>query len=339
MLHTLLSFIVSANEYVLCKLLGFVTGCKFATAALRPGCVNVTGEETPNIFASTCTMELKLPLHFSGSAQFDLCLKAVLDSSSFNTVWEFFVINHYLDSSFIDTIVASLYLNEMSSCLLLFKNARGTVLPYFTLWILLIAYVSKEKGAKFSSPWRLKKSRLISIISYLMNACLANSGCVSICCFLLKWVLNLGYSSTSLIIFCIMQISVIFWLKVGVSETGFNIKKEIFYNYPAFWTLLDWVYSILLWQEHICVLCFQKISIQSPQRVLLWFDPHPSGKSCLASYFSFNPLPPPPPPPPFCVRPKYTKTVQHFSQQDAFRIWTHDIELFTYGTCKYNGYM
>ena len=84
--HMLLNFISSANEDVLCKLLGLVTGCRSNTAALLRGCVNVSVEDTPNIFASTCTMELKLPLYFSGYAQFDLCLKAVLDSSSFNTV-------------------------------------------------------------------------------------------------------------------------------------------------------------------------------------------------------------------------------------------------------------
>lgn len=84
--HMLISFIASANEDVLCKFLRFVTGCKSTTAALRPGFVNVTVEGTPNIFASVCTMELKLPLHFSGFVQFDLCLKAVLGSSSFNTV-------------------------------------------------------------------------------------------------------------------------------------------------------------------------------------------------------------------------------------------------------------
>ena len=82
----LLSFISSANEDVLCKLLGFITGCKSVTAALRPGCIRVTVEDTPNIFASTCTMEFKLPLHFSSSEQFDASLNAVLDSSSFNTV-------------------------------------------------------------------------------------------------------------------------------------------------------------------------------------------------------------------------------------------------------------
>ena len=80
----LLSFISSANEDVLCKLLGFITGCKSVTAALRPGCIRVTVEDTPNIFASTCTMEFKL--HFSSSEQFDASLNAVLDRSSFNTV-------------------------------------------------------------------------------------------------------------------------------------------------------------------------------------------------------------------------------------------------------------
>lgn len=54
-------------------------------AALRPGCV-VSVEDMPNIFASTCMIELKLPLHFSDSAQFDACLNGVLGSSSFPTV-------------------------------------------------------------------------------------------------------------------------------------------------------------------------------------------------------------------------------------------------------------
>lgn len=84
--HMLLSFIASANEDVLCKFLGFVTGCKSATSALLPGCVNVSIEDTPNIFASTCTMELKLPLHFICFEQFGACLNAVLGNSSFNTV-------------------------------------------------------------------------------------------------------------------------------------------------------------------------------------------------------------------------------------------------------------
>ena len=85
-IQMLLGFIDNAQGEVLCMLLGFITGCKSATAALRPGCVNVSVEDMPNIFASTCMMELKLPLHFSNSAQFDACLNAVLGSSSFSTV-------------------------------------------------------------------------------------------------------------------------------------------------------------------------------------------------------------------------------------------------------------
>ena len=78
-IQMLLGFIDNAQEEVLCMLLGFITGCKSTTAALRPGCVNV--EDMPNIFASTCMMELKL-----NSAQFDACLNAVLGSLSFSTV-------------------------------------------------------------------------------------------------------------------------------------------------------------------------------------------------------------------------------------------------------------
>ena len=49
-----------------------------------------------------------------------LNLKAVLNSSSFNTVLNtvFFAINHFFDSSALDTIAACLYLNEMSAFLL-----------------------------------------------------------------------------------------------------------------------------------------------------------------------------------------------------------------------------
>ena len=49
----LLGFIENAQEEVQCMLLGFVTGYKSATAALNPGCVNVSVDNTPNIFAST----------------------------------------------------------------------------------------------------------------------------------------------------------------------------------------------------------------------------------------------------------------------------------------------
>lgn len=82
----LLSFIDNAKENVLCMFLGFVTGCKSSTTALRPGCVNVTVEDTPTIFASTCMMDLKLPLNFNSNVQFDACVNAVLGSSSFSTV-------------------------------------------------------------------------------------------------------------------------------------------------------------------------------------------------------------------------------------------------------------
>jgi len=64
------SFISTANEDVLCKLLGFITGCKSVTAALRPGCIRITVEDTPNIFASTCPL-----VHAQDSMQ--VCIKQV----------------------------------------------------------------------------------------------------------------------------------------------------------------------------------------------------------------------------------------------------------------------
>ena len=60
----LLSFISSANKDVLSQFLGFITRCKSAAVALHSGCTRVTVEDTPNIFASTCTMEF---IHFSSS--------------------------------------------------------------------------------------------------------------------------------------------------------------------------------------------------------------------------------------------------------------------------------
>lgn len=61
----LLSFIVSVNEDVLCKFLGFVIGCKFVILVLFLGCVNVSVEDILNIFVLICIMELKLFLYFS----------------------------------------------------------------------------------------------------------------------------------------------------------------------------------------------------------------------------------------------------------------------------------
>ncbi|XP_028412494.1 uncharacterized protein LOC114535330 [Dendronephthya gigantea] len=84
----LLLFIKNAKEGVLRQLLCFVTGCKSTTAALKPGCVSVCVEDIPDIFASTCVLELKLPLHFSSSTfeQFEACVNAVIDSDTFTTV-------------------------------------------------------------------------------------------------------------------------------------------------------------------------------------------------------------------------------------------------------------
>ena len=82
----LLEFINNAKKEVLCQFLCFVTGCKSTTAALRPGCVDVSVEDVSDIFASTCVLELKLPSHFNSSEQFKDCISAVIDSNTFTTV-------------------------------------------------------------------------------------------------------------------------------------------------------------------------------------------------------------------------------------------------------------
>jgi hypothetical protein len=81
----LLAFIRKANKEMLCQFLCFVTGCT-STAALTPGCVDVSVEDIPEIFISTCVLELRLPLHFSCVEQFDTCISAVIGSSTFTTV-------------------------------------------------------------------------------------------------------------------------------------------------------------------------------------------------------------------------------------------------------------
>lgn len=82
----LFAFIDNTKQEALVKFLCFVTGCKSSTSALHPGCVHVTVEDTPDIFASTCTLQLKLPQYCSNYAQFEASLNAVIDSTSFTTV-------------------------------------------------------------------------------------------------------------------------------------------------------------------------------------------------------------------------------------------------------------
>ena len=83
------------------------TECKLVTVAFRPGCIKFSVEEISDISASTCKMEFKLPPHFSSSEQFDASLIAVLNKSSFNTVyrrtqyqspsWSFYLFSYTVD--------------------------------------------------------------------------------------------------------------------------------------------------------------------------------------------------------------------------------------------------
>ena len=60
---------------------------KLATVAFRPGCIKFSVEEISDISASTCKMEFKLPPHSSSSEKFDASLNAVLNRTSFNTLY------------------------------------------------------------------------------------------------------------------------------------------------------------------------------------------------------------------------------------------------------------
>ena len=81
------------------------TECKLATVAFRPGCIKFSVEEISDISASTCKMEFTST--FSSSEQFDASLNAVLNRSSFNTVyrrtqyqspsWSFYLFSYTVD--------------------------------------------------------------------------------------------------------------------------------------------------------------------------------------------------------------------------------------------------
>ena len=77
----LLSFVKYAKKEALCQFLCFVTGC-------RSGCVDVRVLDVPEIFASTCALELQLPLHFSSCTfeRFEACINAVIGSDRFTIV-------------------------------------------------------------------------------------------------------------------------------------------------------------------------------------------------------------------------------------------------------------
>ena len=80
--QVLLSFIKDAKKEALRQFLCFVTGC-------RSGCVDVRVSDVPKTFASTCALELQLPLHFSSCTfeRFEACINAVIGSDTITIVY------------------------------------------------------------------------------------------------------------------------------------------------------------------------------------------------------------------------------------------------------------
>ena len=93
------------EETYVCKSMD--TACKLATVVFCPGCITVTVKDTSHISASSCKMEFKLPPHSSSSQKFDASLNAVLNRTSFNTLyrrtqyqspsWSFYLFSYTVD--------------------------------------------------------------------------------------------------------------------------------------------------------------------------------------------------------------------------------------------------
>ena len=82
MLHM---FIKNASTGTLTDFLHFVTGSRSKTGAFLPGSITVSVDDTDSIFASTCTLHLKLPSSFSSYAHFESSLMGVMKGQSFKT--------------------------------------------------------------------------------------------------------------------------------------------------------------------------------------------------------------------------------------------------------------
>ncbi len=83
----LMSFIDSCNEDDLSDFLGFSTGSHFQTSSLVAGSIHIYFTSATAVFASTCLMELKIPIHFANESQpyFNTSLLAVIKERYFNT--------------------------------------------------------------------------------------------------------------------------------------------------------------------------------------------------------------------------------------------------------------
>ena len=71
-------FIDNATKEDLSKFLCFITGSKSSTSCLIPGSISISVVDADSIFASTCTLELKLPCSFFDYSHFECAIRAML---------------------------------------------------------------------------------------------------------------------------------------------------------------------------------------------------------------------------------------------------------------------
>eukprot|EP00112_Aurelia_sp_Birch-Aquarium-sp1_P011560 Seg2427.13 transcript_id=Seg2427.13/GoldUCD/mRNA.D3Y31 product="G2/M phase-specific E3 ubiquitin-protein ligase" protein_id=Seg2427.13/GoldUCD/D3Y31 len=81
----LLLFIENASEQTLANFLCYVTGSRSCTSVFVPGSIAVHIGNVDAIYASTCTLDLKLPVSFADYLQFESSMVAVMKGKMYST--------------------------------------------------------------------------------------------------------------------------------------------------------------------------------------------------------------------------------------------------------------
>jgi hypothetical protein len=74
-------FLENATKADLLNFLCFTTGSRSSTSCLIPGSISISVVDADSIFASTCTLELKLPSRFSHYSHFECAIRAIMMKS------------------------------------------------------------------------------------------------------------------------------------------------------------------------------------------------------------------------------------------------------------------
>lgn len=81
----LYKFLENSSKADLLDFLCFATGSRSCTSCLMPGSISLSVGNTDSIFASTCTLDLKLPCGFSNYSQFESTIKAMQKGKKYTT--------------------------------------------------------------------------------------------------------------------------------------------------------------------------------------------------------------------------------------------------------------